>query len=112
MVELGRALTAQADAATAAAAAAPPSAARAPPPAPPSEAAEQLLAAEGLAALRLLKVRREAARVFRLRDATSRVSEWPHIQSDLLALARPGVAPAAKLELHRAMLRDYALLQA
>ena len=103
--------------------------------------------------------------MFRMRDAASRVSEWPHIkvrrgpvwlagggrmqggaltagtcrlfgcrlrtglcgassaagrlshgargtQADLLQLAQPGLPVAAKLELHRSMMRNYALLQA
>jgi len=97
MVELGRALAAHAHAAAADAV--------------PAATQQQVLEAEGMVMYQLLKVQREAARVFRLRDASSHYSEWPHIQVDLLQLAQPGPA-AAKLDLHRAMLRNYALLQA
>lgn len=55
------------------------------------------------------QVYREAARLYFMRDTTSRYSEWPLLHADLLDLARPGGAAAVRLELQQRMVRSYAL---
>jgi hypothetical protein len=105
MAELERALAAlavlqtphsTADATAAAAAAAKPS---------------SLAAAEGMVLYKLFKVYREAQALYRLKDSSSRYSDWPHMSADLLSMVEPDQPPAAKLELHRRMLRTYCVLQ-
>lgn len=68
-------------------------------------------AAEGLALYRLWVVLTAAAAVYRLKDASSRYSDWPSLRDDLMRLTSPAMGPAARLELHRRMLRTYAVLQ-
>ncbi|WIA16343.1 hypothetical protein OEZ85_013041 [Tetradesmus obliquus] len=68
-------------------------------------------AAEGLVLHKLARVFREARAVYRLKDSSSRYSEWPHLQADLLSLVAPGVPAASKLDLLTRMMRTYALLQ-
>lgn len=68
-------------------------------------------AAEGMVLYKLYKVYREAQGLYRLKDSTSRYSDWPHLSADLLAMVEPSLAPAAKLDLHNRMLRTYCVLQ-
>jgi hypothetical protein len=72
---------------------------------------QQVCAAQGIALYKLYKVYREAQAVYRLKDATSRFSDFPHLAADLVALADPAMSPGAKLALHARMLRTYAVLQ-
>jgi hypothetical protein len=59
----------------------------------------------------LFKVYREAQALYRLKDSSSRYSDWPHMSQDLLSMVDPAQGPAAKLDLHRRMLRTYYVLQ-
>jgi hypothetical protein len=70
-----------------------------------------LAAAEGMVLYRLFKVYKEAQALYRLKDSSSRYSDWPHMSADLLSMVEPDQPPAAKLELHRRMLRTYCVLQ-
>lgn len=72
---------------------------------------QQVAAAEGMVLYKLFKVYREAQALYRLKDSTSRYSDWPHMSADLLSMVEPSESPAAKLELHRRMLRTYCVLQ-
>lgn len=68
-------------------------------------------AAEGMVLYKLFKVYREAQALYRLKDSSSRYSDWPHMSADLLSMVEPEQPPAAKLELHRRMLCTYCVLQ-
>lgn len=70
--------------------------------------------AEGVVLYKLFKVYREAQALYRLKDSNSRYSDWPHMSADLLSMVPLGelaAETAAKLELHRQMLRTYTVLQ-
>jgi len=75
------------------------------------KAASALAAAEGMVLYKLYKVYREMQALYRLKDSSSRYSDWPHLSADLLSMVGPNEPPAAKLELHKCMLRTYCVLQ-
>jgi hypothetical protein len=68
-------------------------------------------AAQGMVLYKLFKVYREAQALYRLKDSSSRYSDWPHMSADLVSMVDPTEAPAAKLALHGRMLRTYYVLQ-
>jgi len=90
-----------------------------PPPHPhPTQRAEHTLAhglsagiGEDVARSTRLQVYREAVRLYRLRDRSSRFSEWPLLHTDLLELARPALQAGERLQLQQRMVRSYALFQ-
>lgn len=75
------------------------------------KAASTLAAAEGMVLYKLYKVYREVQALYRLKDSSSKYSDWPHLSADLLSMVGPNEPPAAKLELHKRMLRTYCVLQ-
>jgi hypothetical protein len=60
---------------------------------------------------KLFRAYREAQALYRLKDSSSKYSDWPHLRSDLFSLGQPEQSVGEKLELHRRMLRTYCVLQ-
>lgn len=77
----------------------------------PAATQQSIAAAEGMVLYKLFKVYREAQGLYRLKDSSSKYSDWPHMSADLVSMAQPDQSPAAKLDLHRRMLRTYYVLQ-
>jgi nuclear-control-of-ATPase protein 2 len=76
-----------------------------------SAAAQEAAAQERGVALYLAhRAHREAQRLYRLRDRSSRWSEWPQLAADLQSLAS-GAPPAQMLATLERMVKAYAVLQ-
>lgn len=75
------------------------------------EQQQQRAAAEGRVLFKLYVVYCEAQAVYRLKDASSKFSDWPSLSADLVCLTDPAMPPAARLELHHRMMRTYTVLQ-
>jgi hypothetical protein len=76
-------------------------------PSPSSEAAAQ---ERGVALYLAHRAHREAQRLYRLRDRSSRWSEWPQLAADLQSLAS-GAPPGQMLATLERMVKAYAVLQ-
>ena len=60
-----------------------------------------------------LQVYREAVRLYRFNDRTSRYSEWPHLRAELLEASRaqPSAGSYRRLAVVERMMRTYAVFE-